>query len=332
MVMSDLLTVSDIPEANFATNQSGTVVTFEDLSSDADQLLWVFGDGTTSEEQNPIHDYGAFGSYDVMLIATNECGADTNFLQLELQGLPVPDFTVSAQSGCVPLEITFEDLSQNMPDTWEWSFPGGSPSTSNEQNPTVTYNSPGVYDVSLTASNSTGSETIMRTGYILASDEPIAGFEVETASDVASFTNMSEGANNYFWDFGDGATSQLPEPEHVYPGSGTYLVTLIATNSCGSDTSQFEVVIETTLYQYPELGAHLEIWPNPNNGQFLLDISAFTGELQIEVFDIQGKRHFTNMVSAPVRTDISLHNAAPGMYIVILSNSNGRSLQKVIVE
>lgn len=79
---------------------------------------------------------------------------------------PIANFTVDIKSGDAPLSVQFLDLSANKPTTWSWSFQGGDPSSSNLQNPTVTYNSPGIYQVSLTCSNSTGNDLITKTDYI----------------------------------------------------------------------------------------------------------------------------------------------------------------------
>ncbi|MEM9076947.1 MAG: PKD domain-containing protein [Bacteroidota bacterium] len=62
--------------------------------------------------------------------------------------------------------VSFTDLSLGTPDTWNWSFEGGSPSTSNEQNPTITYESAGTFEVTLSASNSISSDVITKSGYI----------------------------------------------------------------------------------------------------------------------------------------------------------------------
>lgn len=67
---------------------------------------------------------------------------------------------------CPGGSVQFTDLSYNNPDTWQWSFPGGVPATSVEQNPMVTYNVPGVYDVSLTVANEDGVHSTTIEGYI----------------------------------------------------------------------------------------------------------------------------------------------------------------------
>lgn len=79
---------------------------------------------------------------------------------------PVPSFTASKQAIFAGNSISFTDNSSNIPTQWEWSFSGGNPTMSTLQNPTVTYSSGGIFDVTLKASNSCGSNTITKTNYI----------------------------------------------------------------------------------------------------------------------------------------------------------------------
>lgn len=83
---------------------------------------------------------------------------------------PVADFKANNNQSCANTDITFTDLSYNAEVdgtwNWSWSFPGGNPSSSNEQNPTIQYESPGIFPVSLTAGNSTGSNSKTKTDYI----------------------------------------------------------------------------------------------------------------------------------------------------------------------
>ncbi len=80
---------------------------------------------------------------------------------------PVAGFSASATQIPVGGSVTFTDQSTNSPDSWSWSFPGGTPSTSTAQNPSgITYSASGVYDVTLTATKSGCSDTEVKTGYI----------------------------------------------------------------------------------------------------------------------------------------------------------------------
>ncbi|PLW97854.1 MAG: hypothetical protein C0591_05715, partial [Marinilabiliales bacterium] len=104
-----------------------------------------------------------------------------------LFGAPVPqapnaDFVGSPTSVEVGGTVDFTDLSDNNPTSWSWSFSGGTPATSSLQNPSVAYNAVGVYDVSLTVSNSIGSNSKTLSGYITVSEGGSTGAYCESAS------------------------------------------------------------------------------------------------------------------------------------------------------
>lgn len=86
---------------------------------------------------------------------------------------PVADFTANSTQICVGQTVSFTDISTNIPAGWTWTFEGGTPSSSTVQNPTVTYNTPGVYDVTLVAANYNGTNTIVLTDYITVYAYPL---------------------------------------------------------------------------------------------------------------------------------------------------------------
>lgn len=86
---------------------------------------------------------------------------------------PVAGFTATSTQICVGQTISFTDVSTNIPAGWTWTFEGGTPSSSTVQNPTVTYNTPGVYDVTLVAANYNGTNTIVLTDYITVYAYPL---------------------------------------------------------------------------------------------------------------------------------------------------------------
>jgi PKD repeat protein/endonuclease/exonuclease/phosphatase family metal-dependent hydrolase len=87
---------------------------------------------------------------------------------------PVADFAANLTAISAGESVTFTDLSTNNPTSWSWTFAGGTPANSALQNPFITYNTAGVYDVQLIATNSSGSNTILKTGYITVT-EPFSG-------------------------------------------------------------------------------------------------------------------------------------------------------------
>lgn len=118
---------------------------------------------------------------------------------------PVSDFTSSATSGCEGQTITFQDISTNGTSSWSWSFPGGTPSSSSLQNPTVTYSTDGDYNVSFTASNSSGSgNTEIKSNYITIYNNPTPNDYTPNSTNTGStgsfglgiFNVSLEGINN----------------------------------------------------------------------------------------------------------------------------------------
>jgi PKD repeat protein len=123
--------------------------------------------------QSPSHTYDDHGIYTVSLNVTNACGSNTttktNYITVNPK--PVANFSATPTSGCAPLTVVFTDLSTGDPTSWSWTFTGGDPASETGAGPhTVIYNSPGIYDVTLTVTNACGSDTETKTGYITAVD------------------------------------------------------------------------------------------------------------------------------------------------------------------
>lgn len=229
-----LVVVGDVPSAGFTSLVSGALVTFTNNTTDADSYLWDFGDGDTSTDANPSHTYGADGDYTVTLTATNACGSVTVTEMLTILTPPMAGFSVKNNEGCAPLDVEFTNESSENTTDWFWEFPGGTPATSTDPNPIITYNTAGVYDVTLTASNAAGSSSVTTPGIVVVDDVPMVDFTTTINLLDVDFANASSNADSYLWDFGDGETSTESDPSHSYATDGEYIVTLTATNSCGS--------------------------------------------------------------------------------------------------
>ncbi|WP_440945538.1 PKD domain-containing protein [Methanosarcina sp. T3] len=157
--------------------------------------------------------------------------------------VPVAAFSASPVSGNAPLNVVFTDTSTNSPTAWKWNFGDGTTSTA--KNPTHTYSSAGSYTVTLTASNTAGSNTVTKSSYIkvtaASSQKPVANFSSSVTSGSVPlnivFTDTSANSPTAWeWNFGDGTTSTAKNPTHTYSSAGNYSITLKATNSAGSST------------------------------------------------------------------------------------------------
>ncbi|MCP4461015.1 MAG: PKD domain-containing protein, partial [Cytophagales bacterium] len=149
----DFITVLDVPMVDFDATVIGFEADFTNTSTGGDFYEWDFGDGAFSSELNPFHAYDNPGEYEVILTVTNDCGAETVTLIVIIESTLLASFEASAEMGCAPLEVNFSDTSEGSPTFWEWTFPGGDPTTSGSSNPVVTYNAAGTYDVSLALGN-----------------------------------------------------------------------------------------------------------------------------------------------------------------------------------
>jgi gliding motility-associated-like protein len=152
---------------------------------------------------------------------------------------PVANFSVNPASGCTPLAVSFTDQSTGSPTSWAWDLGNGT--TSTQQNPTTTYFNSGLFTISLTVTNASGSNTLTRTQYIKVDDKPVVDFTAPNRSGCfplrVNFNDLSTGgsatATGWEWDFGDGGLSTVQNPFHIYTTTGNYTVTLKVTNSGG---------------------------------------------------------------------------------------------------
>ena len=132
------------------------------------------------------------------------------------------------------------------PLTYTWDFTSDGENDSSDASPTFTYTTPGTYTVSVTATNGAGSDSEVKNDYITVVEvpaPPVAAFTSNRRSGAVPltvmFTDSSTGSTpmTYAWNFGDGGTSVSQNPTHTYDETGTYTVTLTATNSLGTNVS-----------------------------------------------------------------------------------------------
>ncbi|HEY0039971.1 MAG TPA: PKD domain-containing protein, partial [Flavisolibacter sp.] len=153
---------------------------------------------------------------------------------------PTANFTAAQTAGCAPIVINFQDISAGNPTAWQWNFGNGS--TSSQQNPSTTYFTPGVYTVTLTATNTSGSNTLSRTGFITIFDKPSVNFRANDSTGCApfavQFTDLSAPApgttnTSWQWDLGNGTSASIQNPQTTFNTAGNYNVSLRVTSDKG---------------------------------------------------------------------------------------------------
>ncbi|MEO6489515.1 MAG: PKD domain-containing protein [Ferruginibacter sp.] len=216
-------------------------INFQNLSSGTGFLsyAWNFGDGGTSTQVNPSHNYSMQGSYTVQLIVSNSTGCRDTIIKPNSVTIGAVQSTFnSPDSVCVGTAVTFMNTSVPAPASSSWNFGDGS--FSSVISPVKTYTVAGNYQVKLVNSFGACSDSVTRN--IIVSPLPIVSFSTNDTLNCQSpftvhFTNTSTGANTYFWQFGDGTTSTLQNPVHTYTTAGSFTVRLICTNIYGCSTS-----------------------------------------------------------------------------------------------
>ncbi|MEZ4907555.1 MAG: PKD domain-containing protein, partial [Saprospiraceae bacterium] len=241
LLLNDYVTVYAQPSGDFEYTINGNVVSFVQATSNVAGFSWDFGDGTNSTATNPTYIYENDGTYTVVFTYYNSCDTLTESVTITIATPPTPSFSNSALTGCSPLEVQFFNESSSNTNNITWTFEGGTPATSTEDNPIVIFNNPGTYDVSLTATNSVGTNTVTETNYITVLGPPDPDFYFTANELLYYFTYSGDQANTVIWNFGDGGTASGQTAQHEYAEAGEYNITIIAGNECGYDTLHYSL-------------------------------------------------------------------------------------------
>ncbi|MCP4352408.1 MAG: PKD domain-containing protein [Desulfobacterales bacterium] len=241
-------------------------VKFEDKSESYDGIdkwMWDFGDGKTSEEQNPTHEYKQDGTYMVTLTVVEKDGDTASFsFNITVENTPpVVNFTYDRNKTMSSI-ISFEDksTSNDIISSWLWDFGDGS--TSKDKNPTHEYKKNDSYEVSLKVTENDGDYASKNLKIEVETSKPVVRFEASPEGGeeplTVEFKDKSEsydGIDKWIWDFGDGKDSgdekdsdeKDPNPTHEYKQDGTYTVTLTVVEVDGDTASySLKITVEDT--------------------------------------------------------------------------------------
>jgi PKD repeat protein len=216
-----------------------------------------------------------------------------------------------------------------------WLFEGGTPNSSTEENPEVTYFSGGTFSTQLIAFSTNGNDTLLMEDIIQVNDGPDPDFYFIINGATVSFFNETEGADSYIWNFGDGTASIAENPVHTYQQNGDYIVKLFANNECGQQIAEITVTI-TGVNTIDLVLGDVKLYPNPNNGQFSLEFELEQKDLiDVTVLDLLGKvidRQSTELTAGSNRLDFDYGELSEGFYIIQLDNGKKRAQLKFAVQ
>jgi len=183
----------------------------------------------------------------------------------ELMTTPLALFQTNAQKACAPFTVDFTEQAIDA-ENYQWYFPGATPASSTDKNPSVTYEQPGVYSMTLEVSNAAGTHRYTRLEHITADSIPEADFDFEQDGPWVQFTNRSINALSTTWRFGDGNMASNFDPRHFFFQNGNFTVMLVAGNECGLDT--IRQVIEISNGPAADFVAEVPEGCGPYNVQF----------------------------------------------------------------
>ncbi len=220
-------------------------VDFSDFSTPGSNVDWVFGDGNGSVTFDPTHTFLEAGTYTVIQYASSTCGYDSTTLDITVHPTPEVSFE-SIPIVCLGDEVVFTNQSLGtIGHLWEF----GDGDTSSLNNPAHIFTSPGIYTVKLTGLSAFNQCPNSFEQEIQVLDAPSAAFQIPQQEGCAphsiSTINNSINGAYYAWDFGDGNSSILENPNHTYYEPGTYTVSLIVTdeNGCYSTTTNANIIV-----------------------------------------------------------------------------------------
>ncbi len=432
-------------EADQAVGFAPLTVQFTDKSSFGNTWAWDFGDGTTSDEQNPSHLYENVGTYTVKLKVSNEIG-ETELIKEdyvkanELPDLPegemlyggnmedpnlwnitqlnasaattatwnfTDDKPAAGEDGVLKIsasvvnatsqyciwqavELTagmrytftaaFKDVSENLDHFWSEVFIGtaapadgadygegttkiaffntwdcgSSPGLDGTYQDNACGEDPvgvfvpetdGVYYFALKTGcidwegNTYAFDVLIDNVSLMETENiptPVADFFADVTSGDApltvNFTDLSQNATSWTWDFGDDNTSTDQHPTHIYTVAGTYSVSLTASNEAGSDTLIVEDLIEVTGATGVEEIANddLVIYPNPSRGLVHINTNGLP-ITDLRIYNLKGQEISEN-ISLNYENQIQLNFEKKGIYFISIQTEDQILTKRVVIK
>lgn len=254
-------------------------------------------------------------------------------------GTPTADFIVPNSYICSYEAVQVQNSSIDAT-SYVWTAPGATPSSSTDVNPVFTYTQTGYYDITLEATGTSGTDTEIQTIYVNIDTVPDAAFTpsaviVDVSNAFVSFTNQSQHANGYTWNFGDGDFSNDVNPWHEYMATGLYTVELIAVNGlCPNDTTTtlVEVVDDLNLSDHELQG--VQLYPNPASDHIMVSLSEkWKDVVTIQLIDSRSRIVQQNEYIASDAIKFELpDNVEEAVYFLRISDDNNAVTTKILVK
>ncbi|MDB4303182.1 PKD domain-containing protein [Desulfosarcina sp.] len=264
----------------------------------------------------------------------------------------IANFTASQSQFCSGESVEFLDISSGSINSWQWTFEGGEPETSNLQYPEVTYNTPGIYDVSLVISDGVNSDTINKQNYIVVYAYPDSPATPNGADEVCTnetdyteyITAGGSFIDSYVWKLlpeeaglvsGDGTIGTVEWTEN-WEGTATLKVRGI-NNNCGEGefSDAFEILCEicTGIKSQASI-SDIHIFPNPTTGELFLESKAGLKNTILTIINPLNQIVYNKQVDFTNQPllKINLEGKAEGVYYLHLKSDKKERIEKIILK
>lgn len=231
-----------------STSSNGVVYFYNASTGNPISWAWNFGDNTTSNLQNPVHQYAQAGTYNVCLTITTADSTSCTYCNVVVIGSINPPcnamFYYYPDSISNNNTVYFYDVSTGPPISWTWNF--GDNTTSNLQHPVHQYAQAGTYNVCLTITTADSVSCTYCRVVSIGINPPCNALFVSHVDSIPGIVSFYDASNansvSWAWDFGDNNTSSLQHPVHQYTQPGVYRVCLTVTTNDSTSCSYCDTV------------------------------------------------------------------------------------------
>jgi PKD repeat protein len=338
------------PTAGFsstpATGCAPTTVQYTNTSTgDPTSFKWYFPGGTpdSSDLENPSITYSTPGTYPAFLTVKNAAGGDTKTVLSAVTVLPTPVLSniepeYTGYCPYIPAEVYFNVVPVGSLVSWTNSNPATGLAASGVGDISFLTNNVDTIQTSVISAHATlsGCNSPEQSFTITIYPEAVAEFSSMTNGTTVSFFNNSSYADVFVWYFDDGDTSTLPNPVHTYSNNGTYNVMLAVSGYCAGDYVIHPVTVSTVDTQTPDWIESFNLFPNPNNGLFNLEMRGLAQDkLEFTLLNAEGQsvsRETLDFHTGALARTFDYRHLPAGVYKLNIGTDKGAFFAKVIVK
>ncbi len=234
---------------------------------------------------------------------------------------PVALFAADDTVVCTGTTVNFTDQSTGLVNSWNWSFPGGTPASATQQNATTTYNTAGVYNVVLTAGSAAGgNQAKTKTGYVTVLANPVP---VITATGTLLTCNIP--ASSYQWFVNNNLITGATQQTYDAVLDSSYTVSVVDANGC-SGISAAKIVPSVPINTV----TGIQVFPIPSDGIVYITSGDIKGPAKLKLYNSIGALVMDKEISdMSLKNEINISKLAGGVYEMKLSTEKGIFVRKI---